>query len=89
MITLLVHGPLSGVQKRRPEVVHAVTLENGLIGFTSGRMPVGACGAKHLRYVGSADGEKVLVWPIRAKGPLTRCRECWVVTGMKRPRGAA
>ena len=86
--TLIILGPLAGVQKRKPTVVHAITRETGMDGFLSGRLPVAACGAKHLRYVATKDGERVLVWPIRAKGELTRCRECWVATGSKRPRKA-
>jgi len=89
MFTLICLGPLAGARKRDPHVIHAITLENGLHGFVTGRMPQAACGVKHLRYFATADGGKVLVWPIRAKGELTRCRECWVATGKKRPRRAA
>jgi len=89
MFTLMCLGPLAGAQKRNPNVIHAITLENGLHGFATGLMPVAACGKKHLRYIASRDGDKVLVWPIREKGDLTRCYECWVATGKKRPRKAS
>jgi hypothetical protein len=89
LVSLLVLAPLGGVQKRDPKTVHAITMEAGMDALLSGRLAVAACGKKHLRFVSTADGGKVLVWPIRAKGELTRCRECWVATGSKRPRRAS
>lgn len=91
LFNLMVYGPLGGVQKRKPDVVHAITTEAFIKADLGRLLPEAPCGAKHLRFVGlrGDDGpDRVLLWPIRAKGELTRCRECWVATGKKRPRRA-
>ena len=88
LLNLIVNGGvLSGVQKRTPRVVHAITTAAFLDAGSGQRMPTAPCGAKHLRFVSTCD-RRVLLWPIAAKGELTRCRECWVATGMKRPAQA-
>lgn len=78
-------GVLSGAQKRRPDVIHAITTRAFIDAGCGQRMPTAPCGAKHLRFVSDPE-RRVLLWPIRAEGgPLVRCRECWVLTGKKRP----
>lgn len=87
LFNLLVQGPLGGVQKRNPNVVHAITTEAFIAADCGRLLPTAPCGAKHLYFVSDKD-RRVLLWPIRAAGPATRCRECWVATGKKRPRTA-
>lgn len=85
LMTLMVHGPLGGAQKRKPNVVHAITYKEFIDADLGRLMPTAPCGAKHVRFISDGEG-RVLLWPIRDKGPLTRCRECWIATGKKRPR---
>lgn len=85
LINLMVNGGvLSGAQKRKPKVIHAITTEAFIKAGLGQRMPTAPCGAKHLRFVSNAE-HQVLLWPVRAEGPFERCRECWVATGKKRP----
>jgi hypothetical protein len=47
------------------------------------------CGADRLKILSvGMKGEEALPWPPRIAGlaPMTRCRECWVATGRRRPR---
>lgn len=85
IITVLIHGPLCGATKRNPALVHAIDIE-AAAALAKGRAVVTApCGAKNVRFIVSPDG-LIAPWPLRADGPITRCRECWVATGKKRPR---
>ena len=70
-------------------VLHAVTLEELAAGFDGRRTFTAACGADGLRLVSvEMKGYRPLPWPPRVVGlgTLTRCRDCWVKTGKKRPR---
>lgn len=85
------HAPLCAVSKRWPRVVHAAELEEIIRAWPrkSGRqrLIVAPCGASGLRLLGVGGGTHVVLWPPSAKAAeLTRCRECWVATGQKRPR---
>lgn len=87
LLNLMVHGPLVGVQKRKPTVAHAITYETFIDAGLGQRMPTAPCGAKHLRFLSDTAG-RVCLWPIYQDGPMERCRECWLATGKKRPRKA-
>lgn len=88
LLNLMVNGGvLSGAQRRKPHVIHAITTEAFIKAGLGQRMPTAPCGAKHLRFVSNAE-RQVLLWPVRAEGPFERCRECWVATGKKRPAKA-
>jgi hypothetical protein len=87
LMTALVYAPLVGIRKRWPNVAHAVEIDELIRAWPSGSpLPVAACGVRGLRLI-SDDVNAIIPWPIPARGgPMERCRECWVVTGSKRPR---
>lgn len=87
LMNLMVLGDLGGVQKRKPNVVHAITYKTFIAAGCGKRLPTAPCGAKHLYFLSTPKGE-VLLWPIRYRGEMVRCRECWVATGKKRPARA-
>ena len=84
LLNLMVLGPLVGVQKRRKDVAHAITYETFIEAGCGQRLPTAPCGAKHLYFLSDA-AHRVVLWPIYDKGEMTRCRECWIATGKKRP----
>jgi hypothetical protein len=85
MITFALQGPLGGMVDHDATTVHAITSSTGIAEHPGPYMA--PCGESVLPVVTRIDGvERVLVWPIRARGPMVRCRECWVATGSKRPR---
>lgn len=88
-ITLAFFGPLCGVTKQKPDVLHALTVD-ALDDVLAGRTMTAACGKKRVFFVGMKkdDTVHVALWPPRAKGEFTRCYDCWVATGKKRPRRA-
>lgn len=86
-ITLGIHGPLVGMQKRNMTVAHAITLEAFCDAGFGQRMPTAPCGAKHLRFLSMGERGNPVLWPIAKKGgPIERCEACWIATGKKRPR---
>lgn len=87
LLNLMVYGPVCGAQKRKQDVWHALTTEEFIRAGCGERMPTAPCGAKHLRFVTNEAHDTVMLWPPRKQvGPYTRCPECWVATGKKRPR---
>lgn len=96
LLALLLNAPLCGVvkrQRRRPLVLHAITMEQVGDGWQGGDFRkrqarfVSACGREGIAAFG-IEGDPLL-WPPRVRGlppSLTRCRECHLATGRRRPR---
>jgi hypothetical protein len=87
LVNLMIFGPLGGATKQKPDVVHAITIESGMVGCTKGQTVEAVCGKKRVFFLTDPE-RRVMLWPIAAKGPLTRCHDCWIATGKKRPRKA-
>jgi hypothetical protein len=90
LIAVMFDAPVIGVLRRWPNRVHAIEMEAVAAGWERGTFK-SACGVTGLRFWG-LEVENVLCaapFPPRVKGMpdgLVRCRECWVLTGKKRPR---
>lgn len=89
--SLMVAAPLCALERTRERchIVHVVTLEEMVRCWSCDAAPHSPCGAT----VGVLDvplgSGDVVPWPVSTRGlptPLTRCRECWELTGRKRPR---
>lgn len=81
-------APVIGVSKRWPRLLHAIEMDEAVTWSLHNRTATAACGASRLRVMGDEDG-RVVPWPPAAKPMPTgmeRCRECWNLTGRKRPR---
>lgn len=74
-------GPLTGVAS--DNAMHAFTLETKLA--ANGEHPRTVCGESDVPFWLISDG--LVPWPPQHKlpAPYTRCRECWISTGKKRP----
>lgn len=90
LVTLLMAEPVVAVDPGEDTTLHAVTAD----GIDAGDWPTpvlrSACGVSGVKLVENAGyaGDPV-PWPPPARGlpeGFSRCRECWVATGKKRPR---
>jgi len=90
LVAVMFDAPVMGVSRRWPNTVHAVDMEGVVEGWGRGTFK-STCGKTGLRFWGH-EVEGVLCaapFPPRVKGmpdSTERCRECWVLTGKKRPR---
>jgi len=85
-LAAIIDSPLTGVQRRWPKTMHAITAEDmRLRDWHKARTLRSACGRRVAFIAMNGD---VVLWPVqhRLPGDLTRCRECWELTGKKRPR---
>jgi hypothetical protein len=83
-------APLMAVRKRWPNTIHAIDLQHVVGGWDRGTF-WSACGLRGLRLVGTHYDEALIAapWPPRLRGlpeDTERCRECWELTGKRRPR---
>lgn len=86
LITAAFMAPLVGKIPDDP-LLHAVTMEEIIKNWADSESVAGACGEPGLKVLTFDD--QILRWPVQARGlpsGYVRCRNCWVVTGQKRPR---
>ena len=87
---MMLDAPLMAASQRWPTVIHAVDVDGLAVAASPSfkRTTVDAvCGRPQVKLLIAEDGT-VALWPPRIKGlaPRVRCRDCWELTGRKRPR---
>lgn len=86
LIVAALCAPLTGVSLRRPNLLHAVTME-GVIKAWPDHCAVAACGTRNIRLL--LVGRLAVEWPPKIRSlpdRVERCRACWEATGRMRPR---
>lgn len=83
------HCAIRPSKKADSYVLHAVTMEAIIDAYDGRKTFTAACGADKVKILSvEMKGEGALPWPPRIAGlaPMSRCRDCWIATGKKRPR---
>lgn len=92
LLSALINGPLIAIDLR-DHMLHAASDESVMRGWPSPQHPKprstvdAVCGRRRLKLIPNPElpGEP-LPWPPPARGPLTRCAECFRLSTPKRAR---
>lgn len=88
LIIAALAAPLTAISRRWPTVLHAAEMETIISAWPNGTVTA-ACGKARLRLLAWGADRTMVPWPPRVDSlpaDWTRCRDCHMATGRKRPR---